>query len=272
MIRLRMQTGYAEVCDRGAHLSALFMDNKEILKGSGDGVATHGGSAVLIPYAGRVRGGRYSFNGRNYSLPVNSEGHAIHGLVLGSKWMAVSVSGASAIMTTQLKHDGYPSPLELSVKYSFLSPTSFGVEFEATNAGLRDAPIVVGAHPYFFAKKWSLRHETGIQRLLTEDTHFPNGEFEDFSFNGKRFTNEQLFDDCFVGGGGLTLVADGYSLRITRFNMPYFVVYNGEYAEKVSVSIEPLSGAPDAFNNRIGLKILEPQETFRCGFELSLQI
>jgi aldose 1-epimerase len=270
MIKLRMQTGYAEVCDKGAHLSALFMDNKEILKGSSDGVATHGGSAVLIPYAGRVKAGRYSFNGRNYSLPLSSDGHAIHGLVLSSKWVAVSISSASVVMTTRLKHEGYPSPLELSVKYAFSSPASFQVEFVATNAGFRDAPIVIGAHPYFFAKKWSLHHEGPVQRLLTEEKDFPNGELEDFSFNGKRFRDEQ-FDDCFVGGDELTLVADDYSLRILRFNMPYFVVYNGQYAEKVSVSIEPMTGAPDAFNNGIGLKTLKPQETFRCGFELDLQ-
>jgi len=184
MIKLRMQTGYAEVCDKGAHLSALFMDNKEILKGSSDGVATHGGSAVLIPYAGRVKAGRYSFNGRNYSLPLSSDGHAIHGLVLSSKWVAVSISSASVVMTTRLKHEGYPSPLELSVKYAFSSPASFQVEFVATNAGFRDAPIVIGAHPYFFAKKWSLHHEGPVQRLLTEEKDFPNGELEDFSFNG----------------------------------------------------------------------------------------
>jgi len=52
--------------------------------------------------------------------------------------------------------------------------------------------------------------------------------------------------------------------------MPFFVLYNGKYAEGKSIAIEPLTGAPDAFNNGIGLKIIDPLKSLNTQFKIKL--
>jgi galactose mutarotase-like enzyme len=43
----------------------------------------------MVPFAGRVREGRFAFRGRRYELPVNLPPHAIHGTVMDRRWEAL---------------------------------------------------------------------------------------------------------------------------------------------------------------------------------------
>jgi len=49
-------------------------------------------------------------------------------------------------------------------------------------------------------------------------------------------------------------------------NMKFFQVYTGV---KGAVAVEPMSGAPDAFHNGLGLVIIRPDETREFSFEVA---
>lgn len=259
----------AEVSDEGAYLSSLRLDGIPVLKRGEGSSMTHGGSAVLIPYAGRVRGGEYACGGREYRLPLNKEGNAIHGLVKELRWSLLGKTEDGVRLGTSLLHPGYPTRLECSIEYR-LGRAGLSVECEVGNAGELAAPLVVGFHPYFLAGRWSLEHGCAAQRYELENGFFPTGKSEAFDFNGAWYDSGTGFDSLFRCPCDVVLRTDSYSLSISRREMPFLVVYNGKYAEGRSVAVEPYSGAPDAFNNGIGLANVEPKGSFRCGFSLAL--
>src|SRR5258708_29154293 len=61
---------------------------------------TYFGTAVLFPFPGRIRGGRFRFGGSDYQLPINepSTGNAIHGCVAKRAWIESNVAAGAAIV------------------------------------------------------------------------------------------------------------------------------------------------------------------------------
>src|SRR5690349_20663612 len=63
---------------------------------SGNTRPSRSGIPILFPFAGRIRGGRFRYGGRNYQLETNdNKGNAIHGFVYTRPWRIVNQSGAS---------------------------------------------------------------------------------------------------------------------------------------------------------------------------------
>lgn len=115
----------------------------------------------LIPYANRVGGATYKFNGTTYKLPINDVAglnNSLHGLLWDRSMTVARGDGGqdSAVLELRYQFDGsdpgYPFLLEVAVTYT-LSPDGFQINVAATN---RDAdgwplPFQNGWHPYFLA-------------------------------------------------------------------------------------------------------------------------
>lgn len=260
----------AEIDQVGSYVMKLFIDGTEILKQSNDGKETHGGAAVLIPFANRVRDHTYRFEGKTYQLPVDSGNHSIHGLVRHVKWDVLQKEDDSVELGYVLTDPGYPSRLHNIVKYR-IDGQSFTTKFEIENIGERNSPVMIGVHPYFLTPgDWDITADKPVKRLEYADRYFPTGEMTDFSMHQLTSKSGTAFDNCFLGDGDLHLHNGMNHILIERENMPYFQVYNGEYAEGKSVAIEPMTGAPDSFNNKLGLITIEPGGKFVCSYTISL--
>lgn len=72
----------------GGRLASFVVRGREILVTEGMGPIGWG-SFPMVPFAGRVRDGRFSFRGRQYELPIAMPPHAIHGTVLDRAWTLV---------------------------------------------------------------------------------------------------------------------------------------------------------------------------------------
>ena len=245
----------------------LSLHGKEVIKVSPDGRQTHGGIAVLIPYPGRIRNGRYTFEGRSFQLPVSEDGHAIHGFAKDARWELVRRRGDSVTLASRLKSAEYPGVLDAQITYS-VGSESFSTECSVKNVGSRSCPYAAGFHPYFLGKNWRIVTTERTYRYKLVDTYFPTGERLPFSF--KDVGPSTSLDDSFRVAGPVRLEADGRSLVITRRRMPYLIVYNGKYADGNSVAVEPYGGLEDSYNSGIGLTILRPGESFSCGYRISL--
>ena len=222
---------------------------------------------MLIPYAGRVRDGRYAFEGERYQLPVGREGHASHGFAKDEPWGVVDRQGHSVGLKATVRGEGYPGVLEAELTYA-LSGATFSTACEVKNVSTRDCPVEVGFHPYFLAQNWTLEANGGAYKFELADTHFPTGAKTALDVGalgpGTRLDNPVELE------GEIKLHSPSRTLTIRRRNMPYVVLFNGKYAEGVSLAVEPYSGLPDAYNNGIGLAKLEPGATFSCGYDVTL--
>jgi aldose 1-epimerase len=82
--------GVAAVVDlaAGGRVASFVVDGRELLVTEGFGPISWG-SFPMVPFAGRVREGRFTFEGTAYELPIEMPPHAIHGTVLDRAWVAV---------------------------------------------------------------------------------------------------------------------------------------------------------------------------------------
>jgi aldose 1-epimerase len=101
------------------------------------------------------------------------------------------------------------------------------------------------------------------------DTYFPDGTYTDLDLKNKNLLDIVL-DNAFYLDSDIILNDDAHTVKIIRYNMPYIVLYNGIYANRNSIAIEPMTGAPNVFNNHIGLINLKKNHEFKCGYSVEL--
>lgn len=255
----------AEISARGAYVKSLIMGGKEILKPSEDGEETHGGMAILLPYANRVRNARYLWEGKEYNLPKNNGEHSIHGITRELEWNLGKMRKNKGMCTLNLSSSSYPTDLFLKVIFE-ISRTAFKTSIEAENKGPRTAPFMAGMHPYFnFTDSWTIESLQNLLRLNYESGYFPDGSMTPVKPMTLSSTSGISFDNTYLTNSTPTLAGGDRKIRIETTNMPYLVLYNGKYAGKISVAAEPMSAAPDSYNNGLGLVSIPPGSSFRCS-------
>ncbi len=260
-----------EIMEKGAYVKSLVLDGLEILKPSEDGVQTHGGMAIMLPYAGRVRNAMYVWEGKQYLLPKNSGEHSIHGLTRELDWAAEKAGENKGIFTIKLSTSNYPTELFLKLDFE-INSSSFSIHIEAENKGSVNGPFMAGMHPYFrFKDSWAIESKQNLLRLNFESGFFPDGTITAIKPKALSSKGGMPFDNTYVTNSTPVLFAGDRRIVLENNNMPYLVLYNGQFACKESIAAEPMSAAPDAFNNGIGLVSIPPGEKFRCSatFRLS---
>ena len=123
-------------------------------------VPTRSGHPILFPFPNRLKGGHFTFEGKEYQLPLNESSgkHAIHGFTPKSKWRVVGVAagddeaeitGAFRISTDRPDVLAcWPGDLVLTVTYR-LTASSLEVRCRVRNLGPGNVPFGLGYHPYF---------------------------------------------------------------------------------------------------------------------------
>ncbi len=111
--------------------------------------------AVVGPYANRIAGGRFTLDGKQYTLPTNDHGQTLHGGMTGLDrvvWDVVSADERQLVLGYLHKdgEEGFPGNLRIRMTYSVTTENEFRVDYEATT----DAPTVVNlSHHSFFNLK-----------------------------------------------------------------------------------------------------------------------
>ncbi|MGC8543129.1 MAG: aldose 1-epimerase [Vulcanisaeta sp.] len=258
---MRSRDSQAMICSKGAYLLKWSVLGKDVILPGDPDKPTWGGMAIMIPFANRVKGGEYEFEGVRYSLLKNEEGHAIHGLVLNEEWDITSISEDYAVFKHVLNHPGYPTELTSIIKY-ILNGDSLDVKITIRNTGFRNAPLVVGAHPYFIVSgDWRVRVQ-GDMQMCEAINKIPTGKLIPFNLND---TVRREFDDCFLISGDIMLESQYSAVEVVRHDMPYVQIFTGVTN---AVAIEPMSGAPDAYHNGMGLTIIRPGEEKSFSFTI----
>jgi len=254
---------------------------------------------VLLPFPGRTRGGKYTFEGKSYQLPQNDKDgpNAIHGFVRTQTWELVEATDTMARFRIRLtkeeyENKGYPFSLEAQVKYS-LDDHGLTCRFEIRNIGAENAPVAAGFHPYF---------RVGSESLDDLEVEIPASELIEFGPDllptGKVMPvagtpwdhrksapiSDKKFNHCFTG---IVRESDGCAWTILKSkktgeqvcvwmdkSFDYLVVYTGdnipEPNRRKALAIEPMTCATDALNHpKWGLKVLEPGQRFGGSWGIS---
>lgn len=133
--------------------------------------ARDGGCFIMAPFANRIDGGRFEFDGRTIQLPINrpDDGLAIHGFSRDRKWDVLAGNGSSL----QLR-DRYDGGGSIPFAYSLVQTITLdqgGVELslELTNLASATLPYGFGFHPWF-------RKEPRTYLSFDAETAFARGE------------------------------------------------------------------------------------------------
>jgi aldose 1-epimerase len=284
----------AVVTEVGANLRELRVGSLEVLRGfPADGMPEASRGQVLIPFPNRVDRGRYAFHGRSLELPLDEpeRTNAMHGLVRWLNWAPLSHTPSRLVMGLVLHaRNGYPFVLSLRVAYT-LTRSGLRVRQSVRNLGGEPAPYGAGFHPYL-----SVGTPAIDECLLTlpATTYFlvnarliPTGRAAvsgtPLDFREPRAIGDTMMDTGFTelardpdGFASVELAAPGGSPTVSlRMDRAYQVVqlFTGDGLpapeRRRALAVEPYTCAPNAFNNGIGLQVLEPGGCFSSVWEIA---
>lgn len=243
----------------------------------------------LSPFVCRLENGLYHFGDHNYTIQKNREGkHALHGLLYDCPFEVISSEadgeGASVTMQYQYQKEdpGYPFDYKCIVtwrleKHNVLKVTTICTNNESE--GL--IPMQDGWHPYFDLKKKvdHLHLEFQSYELVEFDEMIPTGNLPSYGdFNSIKAIGDATFDNCFTLN--LNTCQPMCVLRNLDENIQvefhptdsysYLQIYIPPHRN--SIAIENLSGAPNAFNNGLGVDTLESgqSKTYEMKYKITL--
>ena len=266
-------------------------------------VPTRSGHPILFPFPGRLRGGKFDFDGKTYQLPLTDRSglHAIHGFTPRNPWRVTESCGgeefASVTGEFNLKKDFpealayWPADFVFRVTYRLL-PDRLRVDARVENLGHGRMPFGLGYHGYFrlpgvadpdigscvlqahVAERWETKDSlpTGQRKELTPEVDFRKPR----SIGGTELDNV-LTGVTATEQGGLRELArlthPGASGRLRFLADPAFrelVLFIPQHRN--AVAVEPYTCSADAANLwsrgiESGWRVLEKGETWEGAVE-----
>jgi aldose 1-epimerase len=255
-----------------------------------DEISPASAGQTLAPWPNRIRDGQYTFEGRDFQLPLTEPArhNAIHGLVNWARWTEVSRTDGSVTLEFQLPAQiGYPWWLTLRSTWT-VSADGLRCDQEVVNNSGSNAPWGYSVHPYVqlpgVTVDDTLLHVPARTRIVADGRLLPIGAHPvagtEFDFNEPRRIGDLVMDATFGeiehGADGITevTIADPRSDRKVVLwadgKFKYWQVFTGDtlHGERFrrSVAIEPMTCPPDAFRTGRDLIVLAPGEQWSASW------
>ncbi|MBD8871328.1 aldose epimerase [Rhodanobacter sp. DHB23] len=210
------------------------------------------GSYPMLPWAGRIRHGRFRTGGTVHQLPVNLGAHAIHGVGFAMSWDVTAHAPACVELSLALPADerwpfGGVARQRIRVEGRVLR-LELGV---TAGSGPMPRPVV-GWHPWFLKPDAMDFHP---------EAAYPR-DGEGMAIHPTQAPPPGPWDDCFINTRPVLLHRAGQTLRL-RSDCDHWVVYD---EPSHATCVEPQTGPPDAFN--LAPAVLAPGATVSAWFEL----
>lgn len=233
--------------EAGGRIAQVTFHEREWLVGyaaSHDG-AISWGCFPMVPWAGRIRRGRFTFERRHYQLPATLGAHAIHGAGFDVPWSIESRGLDRIELALQLPADDR-WPFGGSARQILAVTDDRFTLTLAVRAGERTMPAVVGWHPWFL--------KPDAMRFMPYG-YYPR-DADGIAIAPLSRPGLGPWDDCFRNARPVTLERGPYALEL-RSSCAYWVVYD---EPKHATCVEPQSGPPDAFNNGLATTLAPRDE------------
>lgn len=246
----------------GAALNSYKLNKKEFVFGYNNFSETNTQKykgVILAPFPNRIAEAKYTFEGKDFKLPINREKEALamHGFLYNKSFQLIKQEQNAVILQYDYSAtiSAYPFPFIVMVAYELLENGLLKIKTVLRNTGDNKMPFGTGWHPYF-------KIDTSINTMqlkmpacqqLELKNNIPTGSIIDFLKNESILNlKEHHFDDCFVFNTknkiDIQLIGKEYQLNISAKcpnNYPYFQIYTPSTRD--SIAIEPMTCAPNAF-------------------------
>lgn len=175
--------------------------------------------AVVGRFANRIAKGRFSLNGKTYTLAVNNGPNHLHGGVQGFSyrvWAVESLTDCQAVLTLDSPdgEEGYPGHVTVRVTYT-LTEDGLELHYEAKTDG--DTPVNLTNHAYFNLSGHGAGdagdHTATLfahQYIPTDDTSIPLGQPADVAGTPMDFTTPTPLGQRVDDGFEQLVMAKGY--------------------------------------------------------------
>ncbi|MDZ4232701.1 MAG: aldose epimerase, partial [Dietzia sp.] len=210
-------------------------------------------------------------------------GNAIHGLLRNTSYRVVekwddSVTLGAAIVPQH----GWPFHLWTTVQYA-LTGNGIRVTHTATNIGTHAAPIAFGTHPFLAVGDHPIEELTitarTVEHVIVDDRLNPEGlepvAGTRFDLSSGVAVKDAQFDDAWrvePDGDGIVRTVlsapDGTETELWQGRewewLQVFVtrIFPGESGPQTAIAVEPMTAPADALNSGIGLRWLQPGDSW----------
>jgi len=227
-------------------------------------------SFPLVPFVNRIRGGTFTFRGREIRLKPNIAGDPspLHGQGWLNPWQVEEARGDRAVL--RYRHDAGEWPWDYEARQEFaIDEAGLSVRLTCRNISREPMPCGLGQHPYFGCGP-ETRIDTRVTHAWTIDEHvLPVDKVpaeERYNLKDRLVCGQDL-DNGFGGWGGEARLSDRgwpYEVRISSPDARFFQLYSPP-AGGICVA-EPVTHANAALNEpedkwaEVGMRVLEPGE------------
>jgi len=277
-VQISLNEVSAVISTEGAALIGLSVNNFYLIEpNTRDGLYA---GKILAPWPNRIKDGKYTFNKKDYQLPINevSKNNSLHGLVANCLWEVLFQSESKVVLQYLLNQpDIYPGKLQLQVTYEIIES---GIEITVLSENIGDisAPYGVSIHTYLVAGARLKNNELNLQipadqfleveaeRLLPIKLQPVAGT--NFDFIDSKKILDLFIDHAFKYSSdyprSISLInAEDQGAEVifddqSKWIQIHTADRNLQADSRMAVAIEPMTCPPDAFSSGIDLIVLEP--------------
>ncbi len=232
-------------------------------------------STKLSPFVCRMNHGKYMFEEKNYTIQKYFlSGHAIHGLLFDAPFKITDTESGNENARVTLEYEykamdaGYPFLYKMTIYWKLEAGNKLSVTTTISHQNKTTIPIADGWHPYFSLggsiDDYTLQFDSDCRLEYNADL-IPTGKqmIDNRFMKGISLRGIEL-DNSFVLNTNIAnarCILENNAFRLTiepDKTYPVLQVYIPPHRN--SVALENLSGAPDNFNNGMGLILLAPSE------------
>lgn len=283
----------AKISELGGALRSYKIDDFEIVAEfiTEDGFPNVFSGIVLFPWVNRLRDGKYEYDGKEYTTPINepSKHNQLHSFSQFYNFECVELTDSSITLGLRLPQTiDYKYDVYTEVTYKF-EDNFLKIETESINLGSSKAPWSLGFHPWFNIR--GNYEDAAIQinakkvvkideRSLPVEEVEVSGDLDRRGLGGFNKLNKS-YDDAFFDFDKLDadVLLVGADKKVTKVyssaSLPVYQICtlasNATSGFQNTCAIEPCTSYADAFNNKRFLVELEPDSPFKTDWRIEFE-
>lgn len=236
-------------------------------------------SSLLFPFASRVENAKYIFLGREYELEKNDKNiGALHGLVYNKTFSMIEPEQDEKMCSATFHYyennraKGFPFKYVFSVTYT-LTNEGLKIKVSIKNIDDKHFPFTIGWHPYF---KTSFLDESSLifnaHKRVVFNENLITKDYLDVKQKGEFSLKDKTLDDCFfLDDNKVMFNCPEYNLEITTDKAVNFLQMFTP-PQRTSIAIEPMTGISNSLNNKVGIQVLEPNNSYSISWNVKVLV
>ena len=237
-------------------------------------------SFPLVPFSNRIRGGRFTFRGREVRLQPNMAGEPspLHGQGWLGAWRVDQAMDDRAVLSFYHKAGEWPWDYKARQEFA-LDEAGFSSRLTCSNVSEQPMPCGLGVHPYFPCGP-ETRLDTRVTAVWTIDQQVlpvqkvpAKGRYD---LHNRRVCGQDLDNGCggWAGDARITDPEWPYELRLTSSDAKFFQLYSPTgggifVAEPVSHANAALNAAETQWPE-LGMRVLGPGKSMSLAMRLEV--